>query len=180
MQGETIYLLDDHPYDIYFILNGRVNFLLDASACIFKSWPQGSYFGEIEIIFQKKRICTVQAEEECDLFTLNKKFYHTKIFNDYPEIEKQLRELAIERQAKIDDAICKARAVLDTIGIEKALSLPLRSQGRKTSFGSMNTSLKKRYQLEKISSMRKIAMSFENANNNATASEISKKAVNDE
>ena len=51
LENDYIYMIDDHPYDIYFILNGRVNFIMDVNECVFKSWPQGSYFGEIEIIF---------------------------------------------------------------------------------------------------------------------------------
>lgn len=79
---------DDHPYDIFFIVAGRVNFLLEVGECVFKTWPAGSYFGEIEIILHKKRICTAKAEMQCDLFTLNKKYYSTIIYNDYPEIER--------------------------------------------------------------------------------------------
>ena len=118
---------------------------------------------------------------ECDIFTLNKKFYQTLIFNDYPEIEKQLRELAIEREAKINETISKARKVLETLGIEDALMLPSRYAGKRTSIGSMNTSIKKRMQFEKEISMKKIAFSFENAANNKsmTASEFSKKAMVD-
>jgi CRP-like cAMP-binding protein len=48
---------------------------MDIGECVFKSWPSGSYFGEIEIIFHKKRMCTAKAEINCDLFTLNKKYY---------------------------------------------------------------------------------------------------------
>ena len=44
-------MMEEHPYDIYFIVKGRVNFVMDVGECVFKSWPQGSYFGEIEIIF---------------------------------------------------------------------------------------------------------------------------------
>jgi len=39
------------------------------------------------------------------MFTLNKKYYQTTIYNDYPEIEKQLRELAVEREVKINQAL---------------------------------------------------------------------------
>ncbi len=144
LENDYIYMLDDHPYDIYMILNGRVNFIMDVNECVFKSWPQGSYFGEIEIIFQKKRICTAKAEQECDIFTLNKKFYQTLIFNDYPEIEKQLREMAIEREAKINDTLAKARKVLEALGIQDALTLPHRYNTRKASVGSVNNSIRKR------------------------------------
>jgi len=44
-------MLDDHPYDIYFIVEGRVDLIMEIGECVFKSWPSGAYFGEIEIIF---------------------------------------------------------------------------------------------------------------------------------
>lgn len=81
----------EHPYDIYFIVKGRVNFVMDTAECVFKTWPQGAYFGEIEVIFKKKRICTAKASIECDLFTLSKKFYNQIVATDYPTVDKQLR-----------------------------------------------------------------------------------------
>ena len=85
---------DDHPYELYFIVKGRVNFVVDIGECVFKQWPQGSYFGEIEIIKQKKRICTAKAAIDCDLFTLNKKYFQTIIQHDYPEVAKKLKDIA--------------------------------------------------------------------------------------
>ncbi len=50
---------------------------MDIGECVFKSWPRGAYFGEIEIVFGKRRICSAKAapDAECDMFTLNKKHY---------------------------------------------------------------------------------------------------------
>ena len=88
--GEYIYMKGDHPYDIFFICRGRVNFLMDIGEVVFKAWPRGAYFGEIEIIFDKKRICSAKAPSglDCDLFILNKKHYQTIIHRDFPEIDK--------------------------------------------------------------------------------------------
>lgn len=96
---------DDHPYELYFIVKGRVNFVIDDEECVFKQWPQGSYFGEMEIIMYKKRMCTAKAAVDCDLFTLNKKFYSSIILNDYPEVHKKLKEVAIEREKRIETGI---------------------------------------------------------------------------
>jgi CRP-like cAMP-binding protein len=112
----------DHPYEIYFIVTGRVNFLMDIGECVFKSWPKGAYFGEIEIIFDKRRICSARASAgiDCDLFILNKKHYQTLINHNYPEIDKQLRDLALERENRINVSLKKAHEVLIAIGIEEA------------------------------------------------------------
>jgi CRP-like cAMP-binding protein len=112
----------DHPYDIFFIVRGRVNFLMDIGEVVFKAWPRGAYFGEIEIIFDKKRICSAKAPSglDCDLFILNKKHYQTIIHRDFPEIDKQLRDIALERERRINLNIKTAMDVLKAIGVDEA------------------------------------------------------------
>jgi len=56
---------------------GRVNYLHNYGEVVFKQWPQGAYFGEIEMITGRKRICSASAAETCDFFTLNKKLFLT-------------------------------------------------------------------------------------------------------
>lgn len=87
---------------------------MDIGECVFKSWPKGAYFGEIEIIFDKRRICSAKAapDTDCDLFILNKKFYQTLIHNDFPDINRELRKTALEREYKIFKALKKATEVL--------------------------------------------------------------------
>jgi CRP-like cAMP-binding protein len=118
--SEYIYMKGDHPYEIYFICSGRVNFLMDIGECVFKAWPRGAYFGDIEIIFGKRRICSAKSapDTHCDLFTLNKKHYQTMIHNDYPDIDRELRATAQERELRLTRAHKKANEVLAAIGIE--------------------------------------------------------------
>lgn len=104
------------------------------------------------------------------MFTLNKKYYQTTIFNDYPEIEKQLRELALEREAKINQTLEKARIVLESIGIRDALLLPTRQ--RRHSINSQNVA-KRRREAFKSTTKQKIAKSFEEAHRSYSLSEHS-------
>lgn len=87
---------------------------MEIGECVFKSWPKGAYFGEIEIIFEKRRICSAKAapDTDCDLFTLNKKFYQTLIHHDFPDINKELRKIAHEREYRIIRTLKKATEVL--------------------------------------------------------------------
>lgn len=96
---------------------------MDVGECVFKAWPRGSYFGDIEIIFDKRRICSCKASYglDCDLFTLNKKHYQTIIHHDFPDIDKQLRDIAVERELRINRSIRKAIEVLRAIGIDDAV-----------------------------------------------------------
>lgn len=52
------------------------------------------------------------------MFSLNKKHYLSIIKNDFPEIDKELTDIAIEREKRLDAAIKKAKDVLKSIGIE--------------------------------------------------------------
>lgn len=121
-ENEYLYQKGDHPYEIYFLCEGRINFLMEIGECVFKSWPRGSYFGEIEIIFDSRRICSAKAAPgtDCDMFTLNKKYYQTLIFNDYPEIAEELKLCARERELRIIFTLQKATEVLHSIGIDEA------------------------------------------------------------
>ena len=59
---------------------------------------------------------TSKAAEDCDLFTLNKKFYDSIIYNDYPEVDAQLRRLAEEREKRIVETFNKANDILNNEG----------------------------------------------------------------
>lgn len=97
---------------------------MDIGECVFKAWPRGAYFGDIEIIFEKRRICSAKSapDTHCDLFTLNKKFYQTLIHNDYPDIDKYLKNIAEEREVRINRALKRANEVLKAIGITEAVT----------------------------------------------------------
>lgn len=110
-------------------------------------------------------MCTAKAEINCDLFTLNKKYYQTIIYNDYPEIEKQLRELALEREYRIQQTLDKANMVLEAIGIQEALLLPMRARNRRRSDVSITSNNKKGllHYYGKISALKTLTKSFDNA-----------------
>ncbi len=46
--GDDIYKKNEYPSMIYFLLKGRVGFYNDSNK-LFKTYIEGSYFGEIEI-----------------------------------------------------------------------------------------------------------------------------------
>lgn len=48
-KGEFIYKKDEYPNYIYFIVTGRVNFVIGPNDLCFKAFVSGSYFGDIEI-----------------------------------------------------------------------------------------------------------------------------------
>lgn len=105
-----LYQRGDHPYDIFFVCQGRVNFLMHLGECVFKTWPRGAYFGEIEIVFDKRRLCSAKAgpDEPCELFTLSKKHYQTFIHRDYPDVAEEMKRVAHAREEKIEASLEKS------------------------------------------------------------------------
>jgi hyperpolarization activated cyclic nucleotide-gated potassium channel 1 len=47
---DIIYSEDDYADEIYFIVDGRVDYVFGPDNTTFKSMQRGSYFGEIEVI----------------------------------------------------------------------------------------------------------------------------------
>lgn len=58
------------------IHEGRINFL-SQDELIFKTFVNGSYFGEIEILFSQDRTFIVKAETDSHLFTMTKEDFMT-------------------------------------------------------------------------------------------------------
>lgn len=72
-KGETIYRTAEYPISVYFLITGRVNIVVGANMLNLKTYVQGSYFGEIEILDNSTRQSTIRAECDCDMLTLNRK-----------------------------------------------------------------------------------------------------------
>ncbi len=72
-KGEIIYRTGEYPISIYFLISGRVNIVVGANMLNLKTYVQGCYFGEIEILNNTTRQSTIRAEFDCDLLTLNRK-----------------------------------------------------------------------------------------------------------
>lgn len=70
------------PYEIYFVLKGKVSYNVENEDIILKEWDDNAYFGDIEIFMQNKypkRICTAKAMVNCDIFILNKKHIFSEL-----------------------------------------------------------------------------------------------------
>ena len=57
-----MYKKHEYADEMYFIIAGRVTFVYGQKNFIFKTMPEGSYFGEIELLDLKPRDFTVMTE----------------------------------------------------------------------------------------------------------------------
>lgn len=54
----------------------------------------GSYFGEIDIILNRKRIFHAICETECELYYISRYEYENVILQDFPHISSKLKSIA--------------------------------------------------------------------------------------
>lgn len=100
-RSEYIYRRNGHATAIYFIVSGRVSFFLEERALAFKDMVEGGYFGDLDIIFKRKRRYTMLSTTECDFLTMSKYIFEDVIIKEYPEVYEEMTLVAVEREKKI-------------------------------------------------------------------------------
>jgi CRP-like cAMP-binding protein len=102
---ETIYKKDSHPQSIYFITVGRVSFYLERKYIAFKDMIEGGYFGDLDIIFKRKRRYTMIATNESDFLIMTKQIFEEIVIKEYPEVYEEMTLVAYERDKRIYSAM---------------------------------------------------------------------------
>lgn len=108
MKHEVIYKKGTHPNAMFFITNGRVSFFIERKNIAFKDMIEGGYFGDIDIIFKRKRRFSVISAAESDFLTLSRPIFEDKVLKEYPEIYEEMTMIAYEREKRIKEARKKA------------------------------------------------------------------------
>jgi len=110
---EIIYKKHDHPFSIFFLVDGRVSYLMH-NTLPYKCMVTGSYFGEQEVIMKTKRKYNMRSERNCDLLTLSKSVFSTVIEQEYNEVYEEMKELAMQRKEELVHAKTRMRNYLIT------------------------------------------------------------------
>jgi glucose-6-phosphate 1-dehydrogenase len=95
--GATICEYGERKCEMYFICQGEAE-ILDAAGEPIDKIREGSFFGEMSLVFNEPRTATVRAIRPCDLLILDGNDYH-RIVRDFPDAEKEIRRIAEERRA---------------------------------------------------------------------------------
>jgi CRP-like cAMP-binding protein len=80
---------------MYFIQEGIVDIVM-SNGEVATSLSDGSYFGEICLLSNAKRVASVRAETYCNLFSLSKEHFNAVLLQ-YPLMRKTLETVAAER-----------------------------------------------------------------------------------
>lgn len=100
LQGlQTIYSTGECSTKIYFIIRGRVNFLLANETSVFQVYGDGGYFGDIEFMLNTPRMNTAVSATECVLLIMSTDILK-KINDFFPSFFKKLKSDAKKRNRK--------------------------------------------------------------------------------
>ncbi|KAL3866127.1 hypothetical protein ACJMK2_043457 [Sinanodonta woodiana] len=98
---------------MYFIQEGIVDIITQEGE-VATSLSDGSYFGEICLLTNAKRVASVRAETYVNLYSLSKEHFND-VLDKYPVMRRTLESVAAERLTKIgkNPSIVSSRADLD-------------------------------------------------------------------
>jgi Cyclic nucleotide-binding domain len=66
LKNEYIYRKNSHPASLFFITHGRVSFYLERKCIAIKDMVEGGYFGDLDIIFRRKRRYSMISTTDSD------------------------------------------------------------------------------------------------------------------
>ncbi len=98
-KGETIYQEGQVPHALWQVARGRVkltNTHIDGKEVVFVIFEAGDCFGELSMIDDKPSSNTATATENTELLELKRSDFN-RLYQEYPEIPKQLNALLAER-----------------------------------------------------------------------------------
>lgn len=97
--GDYVFRKGEIGDQMYFISRGKVEIVSEDGKTVFATLSDGSFFGEIAILFSSERTASVRAADYCDLYTLDK-FTFDNVLTKFPEVAKQVHAMAEERRQK--------------------------------------------------------------------------------
>jgi len=121
--GDYIFRKGEMGDQMYFISRGKVEIVSEDGATVFATLSDGSFFGEIALLFSSERTASVRAADYCDLYTLDK-FTFDNVLAKFPEIARQVHAMAEERRQKsvtekrAEDIIDPQTAIIEKLKVE--------------------------------------------------------------
>lgn len=97
--GDYVFRKGEMGDQMYFISRGKVEIVSEDGKTVFATLSDGSFFGEIAILFSSERTASVRAADYCDLYTLDK-FTFDNVLTKFPDVAKQIHTMAEERRQK--------------------------------------------------------------------------------
>ncbi|EFC41918.1 predicted protein [Naegleria gruberi] len=114
--------------EMFFLGKGTVE-IVGPQGQIWATLTSGSFFGEVALISNSKRMASVRAKEICEVFVLYKEDFDN-VLARFPEAKKKIQEEAEKRtQANQKTTVTKTRVQTKVKSIMKLIK-PLSAQGK--------------------------------------------------
>jgi CRP-like cAMP-binding protein len=94
--SEYLYREGEFPCEVFFVVKGRVNFILGNSEIIYKSFHKGAYIGEVEILLSESRLDNCQTFGVSEFLVMTKEGFNC-ILAEFPAEAKQIKRIALEK-----------------------------------------------------------------------------------
>lgn len=130
---EIIYEKNEFAENIYFIAEGRVNYVIGKNTIVFRTFMSGTYFGEIELVEKTCRKFSARSETMCKFLIMSSQCFEY-ILKEYPRIGTQIIKNAAKRNNKNRDSIAEIikRSNIDEINLENITKIE--EKGKKGHF----------------------------------------------
>ena len=109
--SDDIFHYGEFPASVYFIVKGRVHFVIGPKKTVYKTMTTGSYFGEIELIAKIPRTTETKAGTNLDLLTISKQNFE-QIMLEYPEYAQEIHQIAKKRNHLMKQSIKKIKRLI--------------------------------------------------------------------
>lgn len=83
-------------HEMYFIKRGLVQAFSEKTGTIYRNMGEGTFFGEIALVYEQKRTASIITLTYCELFVLEKDDFK-KVLENYPDFASHVRKIAKER-----------------------------------------------------------------------------------
>eukprot|EP00002_Diphylleia_rotans_P006206 TRINITY_DN1553_c1_g2_i1.p1 TRINITY_DN1553_c1_g2~~TRINITY_DN1553_c1_g2_i1.p1 ORF type:complete len:1054 (+),score=191.69 TRINITY_DN1553_c1_g2_i1:69-3230(+) len=96
LAGDNIIRHGEIGREMYFLSRGEVEVVSGDGKTVFAVLKEGSYFGEIALLFAARRIATIRALGYCELLLLTKEDFDS-VLNFFPTFAESMRGLARQK-----------------------------------------------------------------------------------
>lgn len=106
-KGRVLFRKTEMSTDLYIIKSGRLKAFLEddgGDEIVLAEFAKGDFFGELSLLDGKGRSATIIAEEDSELFKLNKDVF-LELLAKHPQITIEVMVTLVERLRKADDRI---------------------------------------------------------------------------
>lgn len=107
LTDDFIIYKNDIGNEMFFLHIGSVNILAQDNLKVLKTLKKGEFFGEMALVHDTKRICSVVANKPCLIYSLKKEVF-LGVVKNYPEILEKIKSEGDKR--KTENTLVKNKA----------------------------------------------------------------------